>query len=227
MSLIEDVKSGKKQILTEFESKEILKEYDIPVPDGGLATSKEEAIEIAEDIGYPVVMKVMSPDILHKSDAGIIGLDVKDEEEIKEKWDELMDNANGYEPDANILGILINPMIDQGKEVIIGINKDPQFGPVVMFGLGGIFVEILEDVSFRVAPIDEEEAEEMMQEIKGYPILAGARGEDPVDLDALKDIIVKISKLADDLPVKELDLNPVFAYKDRAVAIDARMVAEE
>ena len=166
MSLIEDVKSGKKQILTEFESKEILKEYDIPVPDGGLATSKEEAIEIAEDIGYPVVMKVMSPDILHKSDAGIIGLDVKDEEEIKEKWDELMDNANEYEPDANILGILINPMIDQGKEVIIGINKDPQFGPVVMFGLGGIFVEILEDVSFRVAPIDEEEAEEMIAFIR-------------------------------------------------------------
>ncbi len=227
MRLIEDVKSGKKQILTEFESKEILKEYDIPVPDGGLATSKEEAIEIAEDIGYPVVMKVMSPDILHKSDAGIIGLDVKDEEEIKEKWDELMDNANDYEPDANILGILINPMIDQGKEVIIGINKDPQFGPVVMFGLGGIFVEILEDVSFRVAPIDEEEAEEMMQEIKGYPILAGARGEDPVDLDALKEMIVKVSKLANEIPVEELDLNPVFAYKDNAVAVDARLMLEE
>ncbi len=226
MTLIEDIKSGKKKILTEYESKEVLKEYGIPVPDGGLAETKEEAAEIAGEIGYPVVLKVMSPDILHKSDAGIIGLDVGSKEELEEKWDELMDNADDHDPDAEILGILVNPMIEQGKEVIIGINKDPQFGPVVMFGLGGIFVEILEDVSFRVAPIGEEEAEEMMKEIKGYPILSGARGEEPVDLEAIKNMIVKVSKLADELPIEELDLNPIFAYKNKAVAIDARMVME-
>ncbi len=224
--IIEKARSDGRDLLVEPEAKEVLKEYGIEVPEFEVLTSEEEAVEFAEEHS-PIVMKIVSPQVIHKSDSGGVKVNVQGEEEAKEAYNEILDNVKDYDPDANIIGIIAYPMAPEGKEVIIGINKDPQFGPVVMFGLGGIFVEILEDVSFRVAPIDEEEAEEMMQEIKGYPILAGARGEDPVDLDALKEMIVKVSKLANEIPVEELDLNPVFAYKDNAVAVDARLMLEE
>jgi acetyl-CoA synthetase (ADP-forming) len=227
MSVLADIRSGDQTVFTEYEAKEVLKEYGIPVQDGGLATTKAEARDIAEEIGYPVVMKGMSKQILHKSDAGIIELSIEDPAGIEEAFDRIMENAEAYDPDAEMDGVLVNPMAPEGTEVIIGINRDPQFGPVVMFGLGGIFVEILEDVSFRVAPIDEQEATEMMEEIQGYPLLTGARGEEPRDLEALVDIIVKVSELAEDLPIEELDLNPVFAYSDGALAIDARMIVSE
>ncbi len=224
--IIEEARSEGRDLLVEPEAKKVMEEYGINVPEFDVLKSEDQAAEFVEEHG-PIVMKIVSPQIIHKSDSGGVKVNIKNKEEAIEAYNEIIENAKDYEPDANIIGVIAYPMAPEGKEVIIGINKDPQFGPVVMFGLGGIFVEILEDVSFRVAPIGEEEAEEMMKEIKGYPILSGARGEEPVDLEAIKNMIVKVSKLADELPIEELDLNPIFAYKNKAVAVDARMMLEE
>ena len=211
--------------LVEPEAKEILKLYGVPVPDFKVARNEEEAVKFSNEIGYPVVMKIVSPQIIHKSDAGGVKVNIKNEEEARKAFREIMENAKKYKPDADLWGVIIYRMLPLGKEVIIGMIRDPQFGPAIMFGLGGIFVEILKDVSFRVAPVTKEEALEMIKEIKAYPILAGARGEKPVDIDALADMIVKIGDMATELPeIKELDINPIFAYEDSAVAVDARML---
>jgi len=211
--------------LVEPEAKEILRLYGIPVPDFKVATNEEEAVKFAREIGYPVVMKIVSPQIIHKSDAGGVKVNIKNDEEARKAFREIIENARRYKPDADIWGVIIYHMLPKGKEVIVGMIRDPQFGPAIMFGLGGIFVEILKDVSFRIAPISREEALEMIREIKAYPILAGARGEKPVDIEALADIIVKVGELALELPeIRELDINPVFAYEDSAIAVDARML---
>ncbi len=211
--------------LVEPEAKEILKLYGIPVPDFKVATNEEEAVKFSREIGYPVVMKIVSPQIIHKSDAGGVKINIKSDEEARKAFREIMENAKNYKPDADLWGVIIYKLLPLGKEVIVGMIRDPQFGPAVMFGLGGIFVEILKDVSFRVAPITKEEALEMIKEIKAYPILAGARGEKPVDIEALADVVVKVGELALELPeVKELDINPIFAYEDSAIAVDARML---
>ncbi|WP_297501632.1 acetate--CoA ligase family protein, partial [Thermococcus sp.] len=209
--------------LVEPEAKEILKLYGIPVPDFKVATNEEEAVKFSREIGYPVVMKIVSPQIIHKSDAGGVKINIKSDEEAKKAFREIMENARKYKPDADLWGVIIYRLLPLGKEVIVGMIRDPQFGPAVMFGLGGIFVEILKDVSFRVAPITKEEALEMIREIKAYPILAGARGEKPADIEALADVVVKVGELALELPeVKELDINPIFAYEDSTIAVDAR-----
>ncbi|KUK18131.1 MAG: Acetyl-CoA synthetase [Thermococcus sibiricus] len=211
--------------LVEPEAKEILQLYGVPVPEFKVATNEEEAVQFAREIGYPVVMKIVSPQIIHKSDAGGVKVNIKSDEEAKEAFNTIMKNAKNYKPDANLWGVIIYRMLPLGKEIIIGMIRDPQFGPAIMFGLGGIFVEILKDVSFRVAPISKDEALEMIKEIKAYPILAGARGEKPVNTEALAEIIMKVGELALELPeVKELDINPVFAYEDSAVAVDARIL---
>ncbi|NPA47191.1 MAG: acetyl-CoA synthetase [Thermococci archaeon] len=211
--------------LVEPEAKEILRLYEVPVPDFKVARNEEEAVKFSKEIGYPVVMKIVSPQIIHKSDAGGVKINIKNDEEARKAFREIMENAKKYKPDADLWGVIIYRMLPLGKEVIIGMIRDPQFGPAIMFGLGGIFVEILKDVSFRVAPVTKEEALEMIKEIKAYPILAGARGEKPVDIDALADMIVKIGDMATELPeIKELDINPIFAYEDSAVAVDARML---
>lgn len=227
MSVLDGAATDGSFVLTEYEAKRVVAEYGVPVPDGDLATTTAEAVEIADALGYPVAMKAMAREIVHKSDAGIISLDVDSAAAVEEAWDDLLANATEYDPDATVDGVLVTPMAPPGIEVIVGVNRDPQFGPVVMFGLGGIFVEVLEDVSLRVAPIDALTAEEMIAEIDGHPLLQGARGADPVDIDALCDVIVAVSELAMDLPVEELDLNPVFAYPDGALAIDASMVVRE
>jgi len=211
--------------LVEPEAKEILQLYGIPVPEFKVATNEEEAVQFAREIGYPVVMKIVSPQIIHKSDAGGVKVNIKSDEEAKEAFNTIIKNAKNYKPDADLWGVIVYKMLPLGKEVIVGMIRDPQFGPAIMFGLGGIFVEILKDVSFRVAPISKDEALEMIKEIKAYPILAGARGEKPVNTEALAEIIMKVGELALELPeVKELDINPVFAYEDSAVAVDARML---
>ncbi len=211
--------------LVEPEAKEILRLYGVPVPDFKVATNEEEAVRFSNEIGYPVVMKIVSPQIIHKSDAGGVKVNIKNEEEAREAFRTIMENARKYKPDADLWGVIIYKMLPLGKEVIVGMIRDPQFGPAIMFGLGGIFVEILKDVSFRVAPVSKEEALEMIKEIKAYPILAGARGEKPVDIDALADMIVRIGEMATELPeIRELDINPIFAYEDSAVAVDARML---
>jgi len=228
LKVIEDVLSKGRKELVEYEAKQVLKAYDLHVPNEKLAKTLDEALEYAKEIGYPVVLKLMSPQILHKSDAKIIALNIKNEDELKEKWEEIHENAKKYRPDAEILGVLVAPMLKPGREVIIGVTEDPQFGHAIMFGLGGIFVEILKDVTFRIIPIEEKDAWAMIKSIKGYPILAGARGEPPADMKALVEMMLKVSKLVDDLKdyIKEMDLNPVFVYNEGegAVVVDARMI---
>ncbi len=228
LKVINDVLSKGRKALVEYEAKQVLKAYELPVPDEKLAKTLDEALEYAKELGYPVVLKLMSPQILHKSDAKIIALNIKNEEELKKKWEEIHENAKKYRPDAEILGVLVAPMLKPGREVIIGVTEDPQFGHAIMFGLGGIFVEILKDVTFRIIPIEEKDAWAMIKSIKGYPILAGARGEPPADMKALVDMMLKVSKLVDDLKdyIKEMDLNPVFVYNEGegAVVVDARII---
>ncbi|WP_456453518.1 acetate--CoA ligase family protein [Thermococcus sp.] len=228
LKIIEGVLAQGRKSLVEFEAKEILKAYGLPVPEEKLAKTLDEALKYAEEIGYPVVLKLMSPQILHKSDAKVVLLNIKNPEELRQKWEEIHENARRYRPDAEILGVLVAPMLKVGKEIIIGVTEDPQFGHALMFGLGGIFVEVLKDVTFRIIPIEEKDAWKMLREIKSYPILAGARGEPPADMKAIVDLMLRVSKLVDDLRdyIKEMDLNPVFVYPEGegAVVVDARII---
>jgi len=228
LKVINDVLAQGRKALVEYEAKQVLKAYGLPLPDEKLAKTVDEALEYAKEIGYPVVLKLMSPQILHKSDAKVIALKIKDEEELKKKWEEIHENAKKYRPDAEVLGVLVAPMLKPGREIIIGITEDPQFGHAIMFGLGGIFVEILKDVTFRIIPIEEKDAWTMVKSIKGYPILAGARGEPPADMKAIVDMMLKVSQLVNDLEeyIKEMDLNPVFVYNEGegAVIVDARII---
>ncbi|WP_461866501.1 acetate--CoA ligase family protein [Thermococcus sp.] len=228
LKIIEGVLAQDRKALVEFEAKEILKAYGLPVPKEKLAKTFDEALKYAEEIGYPVVLKLMSPQILHKSDAKVVLLNIKTPEELRQKWEEIHENARRYKPDAEILGVLVAPMLKPGREIIIGVTEDPQFGHALMFGLGGIFVEVLKDVTFRIIPIEEKDAWKMLKEIKSYPILAGARGEPPADMKAIVDLMLKVSKLIDDLRdyIKEMDLNPVFVYPEGegAVIVDARII---
>jgi len=185
LRVIESVLSQGRTAMVEYEAKQVLKAYGLPVPNEKLAKTLDEALKYAEEIGYPVALKLMSPQILHKSDAKVVMLNIKDPEELKQKWKEIHENAKKYRPDAEILGVLVAPMLRPGREVIIGVTEDPQFGHAIMFGLGGIFVEVLKDVTFRIIPITERDARKMIKEIKGYPILAGARGEEPADTPSL------------------------------------------
>jgi len=218
---------GRKHLL-EPEAKTVCAEYGIPVPRFRVAASPEEAVEFAEEIGYPVVLKVVSPDVIHKSDVGGVLLNVMDADGVREGFKRILDTVRGHVPEARILGVLVEEMAPKGiTEVIVGAIKDPQFGPTLMFGLGGVFVEVLRDVTFRVAPIDEEEAREMIKEIRAYPILTGYRGQPPADLDAIVRILVGASRLVMDHPeVKEMDLNPIIVYAEGAKTVDARIILE-
>ncbi len=231
LKVIESVLSQGRTAMVEYEAKQVLKAYGLPVPEERLAKTPDEALKYAEEIGYPVALKLMSPQILHKSDAKVVLLNIKGPEELKQKWEEIHENARKYRPDAEILGVLVAPMLKPGREIIIGVTEDPQFGHAIMFGLGGIFVEVLKDVTFRIIPITERDARKMVQEIKGYPILAGARGEEPADIDAIVNMLLKVSELVDDLRdyIKEMDLNPVFVYEKGkgAVIVDARIILKE
>jgi len=228
LKVIEEVLSQGRKSLVEYEAKQVLKAYGLPLPEEKLAKTVDEAIKYANKIGYPVVMKLMSPQILHKSDAKVVMLNIKNDEELKQKWEEIHENARKYKADAEILGVLIAPMLKPGREIIIGVTEDPQFGHALMFGLGGIFVEILKDVTFRIIPIEEKDAWAMIKSIKGYPILAGARGEAPADMKAIVDMMLKVSQLINDLKdyIKEMDLNPVFVYPEGegTVIVDARII---
>lgn len=216
-----------KKILTEFEAKKILKGYGIPIPREGLANDVGEAVKIAKDIGYPVVLKLISPDILHRSDAKGIMIDLNSEKDVREGYREIIENSKKFKKDARIEGMLVQKYMPQGKEVIVGIIRDEHFGPALMFGLGGIFVEVLKDVSFRVAPIDGKEALKMIREIKAFSILEGVRGEKPADINGIIDVITKVSKLAMEMKeILEMDINPLFVYEKGVVAIDSRMILE-
>jgi acetate---CoA ligase (ADP-forming) len=217
--------AGRTVDIAEFEAKRILAEYGIPVTQETLTTSAQEAIAAAKRIGYPVAIKVQSSDISHKTEAKAVRLGIAGEAELAAAYEEILANARAYNRDARIEGVLVQAMVKGGTEAILGVTNDPLFGPAVMFGLGGIFAEVLKDVSFRLAPVTSAVAREMISEIKGYAVLAGARGKPPADVDALADAIVKLSALAVDLEdhVVELDINPLFVMeKGRGVvAADA------
>ena len=212
--------------LGELEAREVIAAYGFRVPKGGLARSPEEAADLAAQLGFPVVMKIASPDILHKSDIGGVRVGIDRREQVIDTYELMTMRARRYMPEADIWGVSVQEMVTQGKEVILGMSRDPQFGPLVMFGLGGIYVEVLKDVVFRVAPFGRREASEMVSEIRAYPLLAGVRGERPADLKAIEEALLRLSQLAADFPeIVEMDVNPLKVAEPGAgaVAIDARI----
>ena len=226
-SILDEVKKEGRSILTEFESKGVLRQVGIPVVETRLATNQKETVSISQRIGFPVVLKITSPDVVHKTDSGGVKLGLKNASEVKKAYDDILKSVKKKYPRALIHGISVQKMAPPGTEVIIGTNKDPQFGPVIMFGLGGIFVEVLKDVSFRVIPVNRKDAQEMIQEIKGFPLLKGYRGKEPANIPSLIGMILKISKFINENPqIREMELNPIFAYKDKALAVDARIILE-
>jgi acyl-CoA synthetase (NDP forming) len=226
-SIIEKATRASRTLLNEIESKALLSEAGIPVVETRLATSKQEAVAISKKLGFPVVLKVVSPEITHKSDVGGVKLGLKTSKQVEAAYEGILSAVKQKHSHAVIDGVSVQRMARLGTEVIIGMTKDPQFGPVLMFGLGGILVELLKDVSFRIVPLEQEDAREMIREIKSYPLLKGFRGSEPVDLSVLEEILLKLSKFVDANPeIKELDLNPIFAYREGAVAVDARVILE-
>jgi acetyltransferase len=202
--------------MTEHQGKEFLALYGIPVTREEVATSEEHALKIAKSIGFPLALKIDSEDILHKTEAGGLKLNINNQDQLIASYHEVLRNAKRYKPDAKITGVLIQQMVVGGTEVIVGVKNDPQFGPTIMFGLGGIFVEILKDVSLRVAPIAREDAHGMIKEIKGFKVLDGARGRDKMDVGAIADVLVKVSRLATDHRdhIAELDINPLLVLPE-------------
>lgn len=227
LTQIENFKKRGEKFLTEPICEEILASYNIPTPPAHLAKTREDAVKFAKKIDFPVVLKVVSNQIIHKSDAGGVIVGVKNEEDVVKAFDKILENARNYNSKAEIEGIYVQKMAPPGREVIIGAIKDKQFGQVVMFGLGGILVEVLKDVVFRVAPIEKDEAQEMINEIKGLPILKGVRGEKPIDFDCLSKTIASISQLVVDFPqIGQLDINPIRVYPKGLYAVDARIILE-
>ena len=222
--IIERAKQEGRSLL-EHEAKAIVESYDIPVTKVRVTHSIDEAIRAAEEIGYPVVLKIVSPDIIHKSDVGGVIVNIKDSEGVKEAYERILTNVKQKMPDAKVVGILVQEFAPQGLEVIIGLIRDPQFGPTVMFGLGGVFVEIFKDVSFRIAPLTEQDAEDMINEIRAKPLLYGYRGSEPVDVDAIKDALIKTGRMGLEIEeIAEMDLNPTMVYPNGIKVVDARII---
>ncbi|MHA1246155.1 MAG: acetate--CoA ligase family protein [Candidatus Thorarchaeota archaeon] len=226
-------KEGRTFVL-EHEAKDIMRSYGVPIPPYETATTADEAVEKAKKIGFPVVLKILSKDILHKSDAGGVKVNLKDEEAVRVAFEEIMENARRYGAERGIevdlsRGVFISSFAEMGTEVIIGVTRDPQFGHALMFGLGGIFVEVLKDVTFRLIPLSESDAREMIGEIKAAKILEGIRGQPPRDVDALVKVIMSVSKMVEENPeIRELDCNPTFVYErgKGALVVDARILID-
>ena len=211
-------------VLTEFESKELLKEIGISIPDQELTATKEETVSAAKSIGFPVVLKLMAEDIIHKSDTGAVKLNIKNEEETANAFEELMNIPSQAEKLISVQKMADEPI----TELIIGMTTDAQFGPALMFGIGGILVELLEDVSFRIAPITEYDAREQIHEIKGFPILDGYRGKPKADIEAIVQTLLKVSELViKHGEIYEMDLNPVFIYDKGLICVDARIILKK
>jgi len=216
--------------LNEMEARQIVAAYGLPLPRSLLAASADQAAQFAAEIGYPVVLKIISPDILHKSDMGGVVVGVKNEKEVRQVYQNILIRARRYLPEADIWGVAIQQMVKPGKEIIVGVTQDPTFGHMIMFGLGGIYVEVLKDVQFAIAPITPSLAREMITGLRSYPLLAGVRGEKPSDMDAMVDCLLRVSQMVTDLPqIVELDINPLFVYEtgQGVMAVDARIVVHE
>jgi len=217
-----------RDFLFEHEAKELCGLYSLPVAKGKVARTEEEGVALAKEIGFPIVLKIVSPQILHKSDVGGVVLNVKDEAGVREAYRRIMNNVKTKKPEAKIDGVYVQEMAPSSTEVIVGATKDPVFGPTIMFGVGGIFVEVLKDVSFRLVPITKLDAEEMVHEIRSYKILEGARGMPKADESALVETLLNTSKMLMDCPeIKELDMNPILVYEKGAKVVDARIILEE
>ena len=225
--VLDQVKADKRTSLTAPEGKIVCDAYGIPVPKEGVAKSAADAAKIAGSMGFPVVMKIVSPDILHKTEAGGVIVGVKDAASAEKSYDTILANAKKYKADAKIEGVQVQQMLAAGTEVIVGSITDGSFGKLVAFGLGGVLVEVLKDITFRLAPATKQDALSMLDGIQAHEMLKGVRGGDPVNRDALADVIVKVSQLVSDFPeMVELDLNPVFATKKDAIAADVRIVVD-
>jgi acyl-CoA synthetase (NDP forming) len=223
--IMDQARREKRTVLTEIESKKILAEVGIHCTDTRLATTKDAAVKLSEQLGYPVVLKVLSVDITHKSDAGGVKVNLKNKAEVENAFDAIMRSCKAAVPTAKIEGVSVQGMAKSGIEVIMGMIKDPSFGPVIMFGLGGVFVEVLKDVAFRIVPIEKSDAEDMINEIKGKKLLEGYRGQEPADVACLQQLLLKLSDFVNTTPeIEEIDMNPVFSYKDGAVVVDARII---
>ena len=225
-ALIEKSKAAGNMVLG-LESIDILRAYGLPVVGNAETATLEDTVNAAEKMGYPIVMKIVSPDITHKSDAGGIRLNLKNKDDVKEAYEKMMVDVKKHVPDARIEGVQLQNMLGGGNEIIIGMIRDPTFGPLIMFGLGGIYVEILKDVSFGVAPLNKDEAEKLVRSIKTFKIFEGARGAKPVDLNLLTDAIIRVSQLVIDFPeIKEFEINPMKIMDDgvTAYSMDMRMM---
>ena len=216
-----------RKFLLEPETKEICKLYEIPVTTFEVADSRKKAIEYAEKIGYPVVLKIVSPDIIHKSDIGGVIINGENQNDVEKAYNKIMSAVKTKKPRSRITGILVQEMAPSSTEIIVGSIKDPQFGPTLMFGLGGIFVEVYKDTTFRIAPITIDEAKEMISEIKAYSLLKGYRGQPKADIDAIAKVLTNTSQLVmNHQEIKELDLNPIMVYENGLKTVDARIILE-
>lgn len=225
--LLATVRRERRTILTEVEAKAFLASSGIPIVETRLARSQQEAIRWAKELGWPVVLKVVSPDIVHKSDIGGVKLGLASASAVARAYREIHEAVRTHAPHARLHGVSVQRMAPPGREVIIGAGKDSQFGHYLMFGLGGIFVEVLKDVSFRLVPLTLRDARQMIREIRGFPLLEGQRGQPPADLASLEQALVALSAFLEKHPeVQEVDLNPVFAYPQGCLAVDARVVLE-
>lgn len=225
--IVKEALSTGRKVLVEPEAKEVLRLAEMMVPRSKVAKDVSGALVAAHEIGFPVALKLVSPDILHKSEAGGVALNIKDEKELEIKWSEMILGVSDEYPTALIEGFLVEEMARPGAEVIIGGIRDTQFGPAVMFGMGGTMVELMKDVSFRLAPITREEAFEMMGEVKGFPVLTGYRGQSVKDLDAIAEAIMKLGEIMGRVNgIKEIEINPLIVQERGAVVADARAVLE-
>ncbi|QBI54214.1 acetate--CoA ligase family protein [Streptomonospora litoralis] len=226
-AVLDRARSESRSALTAPEGRVLAEAYGIPIPGEALATSADDAVSLAVELGLPVVAKIVSPDILHKTDAGGVEVGLSSAEEVKTAYQRIVDNARAYNPEAVIEGVQVQQMVGGGQEVLIGATTDPTFGKVVVFGLGGVLVEVLKDVSFRLAPVSAEEARAQIGDIKAAEVLSGVRGGEAVDTDRLADVITRLSDLVTDFPeISEADLNPVFASASGSVAADLRFVLD-
>ncbi len=226
--IVEAARASGRTLLNEVESKQLLAEAGVPVVPTRLARSRAEAVRIAQEIGLPAALKVVSPDITHKSDVGGVKIGLETSAQVRAAYDSIMSSTRAAAPTATIEGVSVQSMAAPGVEVIVGATRDPQFGHVVMFGLGGVLVEMLRDVSMRLVPLEPRDARAMIREIKGLPLLQGYRQYAPCDLDSLEGVILSLSRFLEARPeVRELDLNPVLCYPDGLLAVDARVVLEE
>ena len=226
--VLQKARQDGRTLLTEVESKELLRESGIPVMDTLLARSRAEATRLAQQMGLPVALKVVSPEVTHKSDVGGVKVGLDSLRQVRVAFDSIMSSTKEAAPSANIIGVSVQKMAAPGVEIIIGASKDPQFGHVIMFGLGGVLVEMLKDVSLRLVPLTPRDAREMVREIKSLPLLQGYRNYPACSLESIEKALLDLSAfLEKHEEVRELDMNPIFCYPDGLIAVDARVVLEE